>query len=84
MIRISAIQEALLHLVGWEQSFDPQQQIDAGLTETESGLTFQQAHPMVTLENILACLENESPEVHLDEDVRKAAERSIQNMVAIK
>ena len=39
---------------------------------------------MVTLENILSCLEDESPEVHLDEDVRKAAERSIQNMVAIK
>ena len=39
---------------------------------------------MVTLENILACLENESPEVELDEDVRRAAERSIQNMVAIK
>lgn len=39
---------------------------------------------MVTLENILACLENESPEVKLDEDVRSAAERSIQNMVAIK
>ena len=39
---------------------------------------------MVTLENILACLENESPEVKLDEDVRRAAERSIQNMVAIK
>ncbi len=39
---------------------------------------------MVTLENILSCLENESPEVHLDEQVRKAAERSIQNMVAIK
>ena len=39
---------------------------------------------MVTLENILSCLENESPEVVLDEDVRCAAERSIQNMVAIK
>lgn len=39
---------------------------------------------MVTLENILSCLENESPEVILDEDVRRAAERSIQNMVAIK
>ena len=39
---------------------------------------------MVTLENILACLEDESPEVKLDEDVRRAAERSIQNMVAIK
>ena len=39
---------------------------------------------MVTLENILACLENESPEGKLDEDVRRAAERSIQNMGAIK
>ena len=39
---------------------------------------------MVTLENILSCLENESPEVVLDEDVRRADERSIQNMVAIK
>lgn len=39
---------------------------------------------MVTLENIISCLENESPEVVLDEDVRRAAERSIQNMVAIK
>ena len=38
----------------------------------------------MTLENILSCLENESPEVVLDEDVRRAAERSIQNMVAIK
>ncbi len=39
---------------------------------------------MVTLENILACLEAESPEVVLDEEVRRAAERSIVNMVAIK
>lgn len=39
---------------------------------------------MVTLENILSCLESESPEVHLDEQVRLAAERSIKNMVAIK
>ena len=39
---------------------------------------------MVTLENILSCLENELPEVHLDEQVRLAAERSIKNMVAIK
>ena len=39
---------------------------------------------MVTLENILSCLETESPEVVLDEEVRRAAERSIVNMVAIK
>lgn len=39
---------------------------------------------MVTLENIISCLEAESPEVVLDEDVRRAAERSIVNMVNIK
>ena len=39
---------------------------------------------MITLENILRCLEDESPEVHIDEDTRKAAEQSILNMVAIK
>ena len=39
---------------------------------------------MVTLENILACLENEQPEVILDEETRQAAERAIENMVAIR
>ena len=39
---------------------------------------------MVTLENICACLENEAPEIGLDEDVRRSAERSIRNMMAIK
>ncbi len=39
---------------------------------------------MVTLENIRACLENESPEILLDEEVRRAAERSIRNMIAIR
>ena len=39
---------------------------------------------MVTLENICACLENESPEIVLDEEVRRRAERSILNMINIK
>ncbi len=39
---------------------------------------------MVTLENIIACLENESPEIVLDEEVRRKAERSILNMIAIR
>ena len=39
---------------------------------------------MVTLEKIVAALENEQPEILLDEEVRKAAERSIRNMIAIK
>lgn len=39
---------------------------------------------MVTLENICSCLENESPEIVLDEQMRKQAERSILNMIKIK
>lgn len=39
---------------------------------------------MVTLEKIAAALENEQPEIVLDEEVRKSAERSIRNMIAIK
>lgn len=39
---------------------------------------------MVTLENIVSCLENSSPEITLDEPTRKAAERSILNMISIK
>ena len=39
---------------------------------------------MVTLENICACLEHEAPEIVLDEEVRRSAERSILNMIAIK
>lgn len=52
MIRIKEIQDALMHLVGWEQHFDPSKVIDKRLTETESGLLFQSAHPLLTLENI--------------------------------
>lgn len=39
---------------------------------------------MVTLENICQSLETMSPEVTIDEEVRKKAERSILNMIAIK
>lgn len=39
---------------------------------------------MVTLENILRCLEEESPEIILDEQVRQRAERSILAMINIK
>lgn len=39
-------------LVGFEQSLNPSEQIDDDLTQSESGLTYQGAHPMVTLENL--------------------------------
>lgn len=56
MIRLQDIQNALLPVVGWQQDYNPQNQIDADLTESESGLTFQGAHPLCTLANIRAIM----------------------------
>lgn len=56
MYRLKDIQDALLHVVGWEQSFDPAKAINDDLTQTESGLYFQGAHPLVTLDNIRAIM----------------------------
>ena len=56
MYRLKEIQDALLHVVGWEQSYDPSKKIDDGLTETESGLYFQGAHPLLTLDNVAAIM----------------------------
>lgn len=39
---------------------------------------------MVTLENIAECLEKEAPEIVIDEEIRRRAERSIINMIHIK
>ena len=52
MIRIPEIVNALQPLVGWQQDYNPKQQIDERLTQSESGLYYQQAHPLLTLENI--------------------------------
>ena len=52
MIRINEICEALKNVCGWEQSYDPAKAIDNYMTETESGLYFQGAHPLLTLDNM--------------------------------
>ena len=39
---------------------------------------------MVNLENILKCMEDETPEIILDEETRQAAEKAIKNMVAVR
>ena len=46
----------MLPAVGWAQDYNPQNQIDKALCESESGLTFQGAHPLVTLANIRAIM----------------------------
>ena len=56
MIRLQDIQTALLPVVGWEQDYNPEKQIDNELCRSESGLTFQGAHPLCTLENVRAIM----------------------------
>lgn len=56
MIRLQDIQTALLPVVGWQQDYNPQNQIDESLCESESGLTFQGAHPLCTLANVRAIM----------------------------
>ena len=56
MIRLNDIDNALMHVVGWQQDYNPNQQIDADLCQSESGLTFQGAHPLCTLANVRAIM----------------------------
>lgn len=56
MIRINEICEALKNVCGWEQSYDPAKAIDDNLTHTESGLYFQGAHPLLTLDSMEAIM----------------------------
>lgn len=56
MVRVSDIQEKLLPLIGWEQNYDTSDlKISDALTVSESGLYFQQIHPLLTLQN-MACI----------------------------
>ena len=52
MIRLTQILTDLSNLVGWRQSYNPDMRISDDMTKSESGLFFQGAHPLLTLENI--------------------------------
>lgn len=56
MYRIKETQDALLHVCGWEQSYNPKEAIDSDLTRSESGLMFQGAHPLLTLDTMRAIM----------------------------
>ena len=56
MVRVNDIQDKLLHLIGWQQSYDTTDlRISDALTISETGLYFQQIHPLLTLQN-MACV----------------------------
>ena len=56
MIRAIEIQNKLLNLIGWEQNYDATGlQISEALTHSDTGLYYQQAHPLLTIQN-LTCI----------------------------
>ena len=55
MYRINDIKTGLLPLIGWRQNYDTGKlRIGESLTSSESGVYFQDFHPLLTLENIQA------------------------------
>ena len=57
MIRLSEIKDAFAHLVGWETL--PEDTASGNwqeFTESESGLTYNDAHPLMTLQNIKSAM----------------------------
>ena len=54
MLRAKHIQDSLLGLVGWKQTDDanPDLLLSSNLLGSESGLYYQQAHPLLTLNNM--------------------------------
>lgn len=52
MIQVKKIEDTLLHLVGFDQGGTSNVKVSKALTQSESGLYFQQAHPLITLSNL--------------------------------
>lgn len=78
MIRIADIQDKMLHLVGWKQSYDLSDiMLSSNLTQTESGMYFQQIHPLLTLDNLRSIapdFQNFNWQVHDANKVYKSGE----------
>lgn len=55
-----------MQLVGWENSYSPNKAIDSRLEASESGLYYQSAHPMMTLDNIQSIMPEDFIEQYPD------------------
>lgn len=84
MLRIKDITKALTNVVGWDPEIGyGDVNIDTDLTESESGLYFQQAHTLITLRNMTAIapdfqgLDTEAKQLAFSSWLRAKTEASI-------
>lgn len=62
MLRLEKIQAELMKVVGWKRDYNPLNRLEDSLYESESGLYFQGAHPLCTLNNIRSVMSNDYPD----------------------
>lgn len=76
MVRIQEIQEGLLHTIGWRQSYDlGGDTISEALTLSESGLYYQDVHPLLTLQNLRSIAPDFNNISYDEHDARKTYHR---------
>lgn len=71
MLRLEKIQAELMKVVGWKRDYNPANRLEDSLYNSESGLFFQAAHPLCTLNNIHAIMSNDYPDWDKDADYLK-------------
>lgn len=80
MLRLEKIQAELMKVVGWKRDYNPLNRLADKLYESESGLYFQGAHPLCTLNNIRAIMSNDYPQWDKDVNYLKG-ERVLYNNI---
>lgn len=76
MIRVEEVQNSLLPLIGWEQNHDTSEiKLSESLTRSESGLYYQQAHPLLTLKNLDSIAPDFKNYAYLDYDSAKTFQK---------
>lgn len=87
MYRIDDIVTGLTPLVGWEQDWDESKQISEDLTVSESGLHYQDAHPLLTLENLRSVMPSgwtDGFDSYLSQLSRRGIVRAVQTFITRK
>ena len=62
MLQLEKIQAELMKVVGWKRDYNPLNRLSESLYQSESGLYFQAAHPLCTLNNVRAVMSNDYPD----------------------
>lgn len=81
MLRLEKIQAELMKVVGWKRDYNPANRLEDSLYNSESGLFFQAAHPLCTLNNVHAIMSNDYPDWDKDVEYLKGERVRFNDMI---